>query len=178
MPKAWSLLTLDSDELQYAGNEGYPDVLTSHYAFDSTVPNHKAVSRGDLAVMRGSRMVLGVGWIESVSVRSGEKIRRRCPRCSKTGFKRRKTVSPEFRCGDCGLAFAKPVDETIDVDFFEAHYRGTFLSMEDEVPVSVLESAYINKATQHAIRELDLPKVRGLLTTILKPGQDFWRVAD
>lgn len=79
MAKAWSLLTLEPAERQYVANDGYPDVLYSHYAFDSTVPNHGAVSVGDLAVLRDGEVVLGTGWIDSVRVSGGQKRRLRCP---------------------------------------------------------------------------------------------------
>ena len=52
MVTAWSSLTLDEVDRQFAGNAGYEDDVSRHYCWDATVPNHAKVSRGDLAVLR------------------------------------------------------------------------------------------------------------------------------
>ncbi|MEU4550754.1 hypothetical protein [Micromonospora violae] len=115
MNRAWSLLTIDESERQFAGNLGYPDVLGSTYAWDSTVPNHRAVQPGDLAVLRNGSHVLGVGWIDDIQNETATKARRRCPRCGNTAFKTRKQLTPRYKCSPCQHLFDEPAQEQIDV---------------------------------------------------------------
>src|SRR5260370_19636315 len=45
--RAWVVLSF-ADKRSYAGNAGYQDEPESVYRYDSNVPNHKNVTRGDL----------------------------------------------------------------------------------------------------------------------------------
>ena len=174
MVRAWSLLTLEAGDRQYVANEGYPDVLDSHYAFDSTVPNHGAVSSGDLAVLRDGDVVLGLGWIDSVASTADKKRRRRCPRCTRTGFKHRKTLVPAYLCPHCSATFDDPVEEVLDVQVYVAQYARTFRPVDGVVTVADLQPAYRAKAVQHAIRELDMDAVRAILAGPLASADAYW----
>ena len=78
--QAW-LLLIFGDQRQYAGNIGYDDDPQSVYHYDSFVPNHKRVSQGDIALIRGTKKLLGMAIIEQIHSYKGYKLRLRCPEC-------------------------------------------------------------------------------------------------
>jgi hypothetical protein len=163
MATAWSFLTLDAPERQFAGNAGYDDVLTRHSSWDQTVPNHRRVSQGDLAVLRDSEFVLGIGWIDDIVVWKADKDRYRCPSCNRTGFKERRTMFPRFRC-TCGEQLDEPtVDRLTGVDHYRAYFGRTWSFMDVALTVDKLARAYLNNASQHAIREMDLRAVQEII---------------
>jgi hypothetical protein len=167
--KAWSFLQL-GPEAQFQGNSGYDDDLAKRYQWDSTVPNHGSVGSGDVAVVRNSSTALGLARIAAVDLRSGvPKIRRRCPRCSSTGFKRRQTIAPAFRCAVCHEEFDRPREEKITVDEYVARYDRGWWPLSR--PARELERAYLAHAKQHSIRELDPDELAAIL---LKWGFPVW----
>ncbi len=172
--RAWSFLTLEPADRQYVANDGYPDVLGAHYAFDSTVPNHGNVAEGDLAVMRDSAVVLGLGWIDDITVTSGQKLRLRCPNCTRTGFKRRARLTPTYHCPHCQSNFDDPAKESVEVEIFVAQYARTFRAMDARMPVAALAPAYTAQAVQHAIRELRVDAVQTALSSGAALGVAFW----
>jgi hypothetical protein len=101
--------------------------------------------------------VLGVSCIESIDLREGaEKVRRRCPNCGSTAFKGRAKQSPRFRCSGCRVEFDPPAEETISVTAYRAEYAAAWIALDGAVTTSELEPAYLARARQHAVRELDL----------------------
>jgi len=176
MARAWSFLTLNDSARQYVGNEGYADQLETHYTFDSTVPNHRSVSVGDLAVLRDTAVVLGVGWIDVIESAHERKYRLRCPTCSRTGFKHRRGLTPAFRCSSCGGVFDDPDREELDVVQFVARYSRTFAPADAVVPAVELGPAYHSRAAQHAIRELELDRVREILADAIGARPAYWDV--
>lgn len=58
--QAWALLSKSDENRVWESNDGYPDVLGSHYVYDTGVANHKRVSVGDLVVLRDSAIVHGI----------------------------------------------------------------------------------------------------------------------
>src|SRR5690349_3825065 len=99
---AWSLLTLTATA---HGITTYPDELGVRYVYDTTVPNGRHIVVGDLAVLRDNSIVFGAGWIDSIAVAAGRKIRLRCPGCGTTDFKIRLTRDPKYRCSQCRMEF-------------------------------------------------------------------------
>ncbi len=157
MTKCWSFLSLEDADRQFTGNAGYEDVISSYYSFDATVPNHRRVSVGDLAVIRDGAHFLGSGWIDHVDVWREDKARHRCPECGRTGFKKRTTIEPGYRCGDCRATFEQPtVDVLADIEHFRAQYSRTWQELDRTLLVKDHRSLYRSNATQHAIRELNL----------------------
>lgn len=178
MARAWSFLTLENRARQYEGNEGYGDQLDSHYPFDSTVANHGKPSPGDLAVLRDGQVVLGVGWIDLIDRSPGQKLRLRCPSCSKTGFKRRKSLTPAYHCSSCGATFDEPQRELLSVTQYVARYARTFAPVDGIVTVADLAPAYHGRATQHAIRELDLGRARAIFGSAVTQSEPYWDEAE
>lgn len=176
MTNAWSFLTLDPHDIQFVAHEShYSDVLGSQYPFDTTVPNHGSVAVGDLAVLRNSDVVLGIGWIDAVDVHMDQrKTRLRCPECRRTGFKRRRHLRPEYKC-PCGQAFDQPAEELVRIDVYVADYERTWQPADLDLSRRVLDEAYLSRANQQSIRRLDMAVIRGVLGPLLAPGEAWWQ---
>ena len=158
-PRAWSLLAL-GDARQFAGNDGYDDLVTKHYSYDSTVPNAKSVMRGDLAALRDSHGLIGVGWIEQIDDCPATKLRRRCPICRTTALKARLAKRPRYRC-DHGHEFDEAAEELLTVVRYRAHYATTWEPLSSLFAAHELAPLYRSGAQQHAIRELRFDAFRG-----------------
>lgn len=173
MNRAWSLLTIDESERQFGGNLGYTDVLGSRYAWDSTVPNHRAVQPGALAVLRNGSHVLGVGWIDDVQTETATKVRRRCPRCGNTAFKTRKQLTPRYKCSPCQNLFDEPAQEQIDVTVYICDYARTWRPTAD-LRVTEIAPAYLNRSAQQSIRPLDPELITQLFGQAYDSSLRWW----
>lgn len=160
--RTWSLISLEPEARQYGGNTGYSDEVQQVYRYDSSVPNHKQLAKGDLVFIRDSKHLLGVARIESISASTIKKTRRRCPVCGQTGIKRRKSNPVPWRCTK-GHEFQTPVEEVIDIVGFEARYEQSFVQTPKAVPISDLKAAAIRPNDQLSIEELDLSKIEQTL---------------
>lgn len=162
--RAWTFLTLTEAERQHGGNVGYDDAPDRYYSWDSTVANHSRPGANDVCALRDSIGVLGVSRIQHVQATPDvEKIRRRCPVCRSTAFKPRASRTPRFRCSACGAEFEAPNEETIVVTAYRAEYGDGWTAVDGAVTARELDSAYLARAQQHAIREIDLAKLDALL---------------
>lgn len=153
------------EEAAFQGNLGYPDDLERSYVWDSDVPNYSKISEGDLALLRDSEWALGVARVLRIDVEDGvDKIRRRCPnpQCRRTGFKRRKTLLPEYKCPYCHLEFDQPDEEQRVVTQYVARYDGAWWPLQSQMPFHVLDTAHLTRAAQHSVRELDADLLHAL----------------
>lgn len=171
--KAWSFLSRPETE---SGELYYADDLETQYVWDTTVANRDNVSVGDLAVVRDSDYVLGAGWIESIEKEQGPKTRYRCPYCSTTNPKPRRTKLPKYHCGECHQEFDDRVEDSITVTWYTATYSSTFQRTEPPAPIAAIRSLYLTHSHQQSIRELDADLVRPVLRK--RGGVDMlWRGA-
>ena len=156
--RAWSLLTIPDDERTHRGNAGYEDVLSHSYDYDSTVQRSRHVRKGDLVLVRNRKNGLGVSIIDSIERRPGTKARHRCPQpgCGSTDIKKRRTIVPLYRCGVCRFEFDDPRTEMIRITAYRANYGSRWQRLSPAPSIREFEGAYLNRAQQHAIRELDL----------------------
>ena len=168
---AWSLLSLTATA---HGMLTYPDELGVRYVYDTTVPNGRHITPGDLAVVRDNRSVLGAGWIDNIEAATARKIRYRCPQCTSTDFKYRSTQQFAYRCATCTTEFDVPAQEELEVRVFTANYSRTFRLTDRPFPVKALDTAYIGRSQQHAIRRLDVAQLRPVLETHLVTGAPWW----
>jgi ribosomal protein S27AE len=99
------LVLAAGEERQHAGNDGYDDHPSTHYSWDSTVPNCGRIAAGDLIVLWDKQHLLGASVIESVSATPSRKRRHRCTKCGLASFKERKTKRPRYLCFKCGSEF-------------------------------------------------------------------------
>ena len=170
---AWSLLSLTTTA---HGAPVYPDELGVRYVYDTAVPNGRYIVPGDLAVVRDNRIVFGAGWIDSIEATPGRKIRYRCPKCTSTDFKQRSKRQFAYRCAACTTEFDVPVEEELTVQVFTANYSRTWSPADWPFPVQALDSVYIAKAQQHAIRRLDVTQLRPVLEAHLVTGEPWWDI--
>ena len=168
---AWSLLTLTATA---HGAPTYPDELGVRYVWDTTVPNGRYISPGDLAVIRDNRIVFGAGWIDSIQATSGRKIRYRCPDCTSTDFKHRTRRQPSYRCASCTAEFDTPDEDELPVQVFTANYSRTWRLADHPFPESALDTAYVSRSQQNAIRRLDVDSLRPVLDARLVTGDPWW----
>ena len=168
---AWSLLSLTSTA---HGVLAYPDELGVRYVYDTMVPNGRYIAVGDLAVVRDNRVVLGAGWIDSIEVVPGSKVRYRCPNCTSTDFKYRIKKDHAYRCAQCTTEFDVPAEEELTVQVSTANYSRTFRPADRPFPVQALDAVYIAKSQQHAVRRLDVTRLRHVLEAHLVTGEPWW----
>lgn len=166
---AWSLLSFGEDR-HFQGNTGYADVLESSYAYDSSVQNSAGPAKGDLVVVRGKKWAFGVGWVQAVEEEAGvTKIRKRCPECRATGFKRRTRLVPQFLCLRCRHEFDVPKEEEIVVTAYVADYAGTWRPLDGAITAEDLNGVALNDSKQQSIRPLDRAAVERMLVGLHVP---------
>jgi hypothetical protein len=151
--RTWSLLSLEDGERQFHGNDGYDDVFGLRYSFNSRVPNSQWIQTGHVGVVRDGRQFLGWGIIHRVTETLGTAEVKRCPRCNQTGFKRRTTMTPVFRCS-CSALFDDPVVEIAEARLYVAEFGDDWKVLTSPLLVSENELLYLSRAFQHAIREM------------------------
>src|SRR5689334_8841322 len=108
MAGAWLVLAA-GDDRQHGGNDGYADEPSTTYTWDDTVPNHAALEPGDALAIWDKRGLIGASVIERIDTGTAEKTLYRCPTCRGAHIKRRRTLSPAWRCFRCAENFEKPL---------------------------------------------------------------------
>ncbi|SFP67072.1 HNH endonuclease [Actinomadura madurae] len=139
------------------------------------VPNGRAVSVGDLVVLRDKAWVLGLAWVDEIASGPGKKIQQRCTACSATAIKRRRTRSPAFKCSRCGAEFEEPVTQELDVTVFEADYGRTWRPLTPVVPVKRIRPYFPNNSGQQSIRPMNLEALRTELADDAGLGPTWWQ---
>ncbi|WP_278314779.1 hypothetical protein [Lolliginicoccus levis] len=151
--RGWMLLSL-ADSRSHAGNDGYDDEAARYYSWDSTVPNHDAVSVGDLVVVWNRIGVVGMSVVDDVTTGPGQKKRNRCPFCSSTSIKIRLKKQPKHRCADCRKDFETPRTEMIDVEQYRSDHAGRWRSLDGMFSAAEMRSFGVQPQSQHSIRPL------------------------
>jgi hypothetical protein len=177
--RAWVFVMKSDAERSWAANRGYDDYAGIYYSYDSNVGNCKQVSKGDLIVVREDDHVAGWGFIEFIEVfPNSQKEISRCPKCNKTNFSRRKTISPANKCSACKFEFndidARVTLETVTA--YRAYYANTWTEAARPVFRTELEEIIKTQDTFNAIRPLDRDKLPEFLDTI--SGRDVDLVVD
>lgn len=167
-------MAVDVIDRQFAGNLGYADMIDQRYAWDSNIANARRLQAGDLAVVRNKRYLLGIGWIDEVTAVNGQKIQRRCPTCNLTGFKPRKQLTPAFWCPTCKAAFEAPVEQVLSVTLYTAEYARSWRPVPGQITARSLIDSYIGGNPRHAIRQVDLEHLPGLLSGPADIGPLWW----
>ncbi|MEU4514029.1 HNH endonuclease signature motif containing protein [Nonomuraea wenchangensis] len=178
--RAWGLLTVEASDLQFGGNLGYEDVLGEKYLWNNTVANGKAVQPGDLVLLRGKKLALGIAWVDEITTGPGKKVQQRCPQCRSTAIKPRKSAkysSVPFRCSEspCGASFRDPVVEVLDVTIYEADYGRTWRPFDRPVLISRIKPFFLNNSGQQSIRPMNLDGLRAELGTESGLGPTWWK---
>ncbi|WP_172976556.1 HNH endonuclease [Roseivivax sp. THAF40] len=158
------------EDRQYGGNVGYEDDLERLYKYDSKVPNHKNVAKGDLIILRGKQSVFGIATIKKIKKNRGLKVLKRCPECGITSIRYRPSKQPKWRCDNGKHEFEEPISTEIEVDLFEAEFGETFSPLNDEITITDLRSITIKRNDQLAIQQLNLQSLEKLIK--INPGAD------
>lgn len=172
--RAWSFLSLERTARLGVTEAAYPDELGVRYVYDTRVAHHADVHVGDLAVIRDDKVVLGAGWIDGIQIATGYKIRQRCPVCHSTNYKFRFKAQPPFRCAACSSEFEQTDKKEVSVRTYTADYSGAWRPADSMFPVTELSSAYVSRAAQHSIRQLNTDRLRSLLNGHLVISDLWW----
>jgi hypothetical protein len=151
-------------ESQYAGNEGYQEDPRSYYEYDSNVGNCRQLKVGDQVVICTRSEVLGQAIIEAIEDSPDTKIVRRCPICSNSNLKMRKTRTPLYRC-DNKHEFDEPIVRHVNVTKFTARYGGTFQPIAGSVDARTAKQSSLTPRGRSSIRPID-PTVLRLLVPV------------
>lgn len=166
MNKRYWLLLEKSDETRISkGIEGYKDKTGEVYHYDSLVPNHKQLAKGDLIVLRKEDEILGIGAVSDVIKESDAKLHRRCPVCASTDIRERTTKTPQWKCGRCAHEFQEPTESIVDVESYQARLDG-FTRLNSPPAVAEVKRCALNGdglSSQLSIMELDPRRVQDLL---------------
>ena len=177
--RAWVFVMKSDAERSWAANRGYDDSAGYHYSYDSNVGNSRQVSVGDLIVVREDNHVAGWAFIEHIEVtENSPKEIVRCPKCRKTNFSRRKTITPANKCSSCRWEFEDDeayVSEEL-VTAYRAFYYNTWTEAARPVFRTELEKIIKTRDTFNAIRPIDRDKLMPFLDTI--SGRDVDLVVD
>lgn len=174
--KAWVFVMKSDAERSWAANRGYDDSAGIYYSYDSNVGNCRQVAVGDLIVVREDNHLAGWGFVEFIEVTENTpKEIVRCPKCKKTNFSRRKTISPANKCGSCKYEFEE--DQAFvsieNVTAYRAYYANTWTEAARPVSRTEIEPIIKTRDTFNAIRPLDREKLTPLLETISGKGIDL-----
>jgi ribosomal protein L37AE/L43A len=135
--------------------------------------HHASVKVGDLAVVRDDKVVLGTGRIDVIQTGTAFKVRPRCPSCRSTNYKFRRSAALAFRCSACMTEFADTDESDVrQVRTYVADYSASWRPADTFFPASALSDAYVNRAVQHSIRQLELHALGPILRSYLMP--DAW----
>jgi hypothetical protein len=165
MARAWTLISI-TEGRQYGGNLGYDDDPTTVYRYDSSVPNHLRLAKGDLVFVRDRDRVLGMARIEKIKVGTGVKTRLRCPVCNTPQIKERHEKAPRWRCVS-GHVFESATEEQVQVATYDAQFDGHYVELNNALRVSELKSAATRPSDQLSIEEVD---IRGIADRIGSAG--------
>jgi hypothetical protein len=148
---AWLVLAA-GEERQHAGNDGYDDHPSTHYSWDSTVPNCERIAAGDLIVLWDKQQLLGASVIESVRSDPGRKLRYRCPVCSLASFKERKTKRPRYLCFKCHSEFDEPDSREDDITTYRSEHGAAWADLNGMLSGEELRRLCVSESSQLSIR--------------------------
>ncbi len=167
------LVTSQSKEiLGWVGNDGYDDNPDTHYSFDSKVANGKRIQLGSYLVLKRDGVIVGIGLVHSLEVKSGMKTLRKCPHCDRQALEKRKS---DYRCVNCKLSCEESQiqRETIHVSEFRASYGNAWVESKNLTSGSQFEEVLDNHDIQSAVRVMShesLEKALKLLRIEALPG--------
>jgi len=178
-PTAWLALTV-SGKREHGGNDGYPDVPSSSYHWDSTVPHSAAIKAGDLIALWDKHTLLGVSVIEEIATLQVQKPIYKCPRCETSSIKTRSIQRPTYRCYGCKHQFDIAIRQDKEVTSYASHHEAAWIDLGGVLSDRELRQLCTTPGTQHSFRKLDWPafveaidhRVRGFALPLLNTTQE------
>lgn len=160
------LLFEKSDETRVSkGIDGYKDATGESYCYDSLVPNHLKVAKGDFIVLRKENEIVGIGAIGDIAEKEDVKLHRRCPSCGSTDIRERSTLLPKWKCGKCAEEFSEPNETITAVRSYVAEIN-EFVKLNAPPSVTAVKMCAAGGSgvgSQLSMLCLDPKKVRNLL---------------
>ena len=150
---AWLLMT-GGDNRQHGGNAGYDDQADVYYTWDSTVPNHAQVQRGDPIAIWDKHKLLGVSVIEEIDRVTIEKLLFKCPHCGMAGIKARRTMAPRYKCYKCKGVFDTPESQVATVTEYRSRHDAAWTSLDSLLAGSDLRELCESPRSQLSLRRL------------------------
>lgn len=160
---AWLLLAVGS-ERAFGGNDGYADELSASYLWDSTVPNHSRLEIGDTILLWDKKESIGLSTIRAIDVSLGAKDLHRCFFCNASNIKKRKRLTPLYKCGVCKREFDDP-DTTRDVPVtkYRTMHATGWLFIEGYLAGAQLRGLCESPRSQHSLRRMNWSKLESAL---------------
>ncbi len=162
MPKrekvAFLVISKSPGNVSWAGNDGYSEIPTRYYAFDSKVANSRNVVPGVLVVVRRDELVLGIGRIHTLDSTITSKVSRRCPKCRTHSLDKRKN---DYRCTTCKVAYLEGdiLTEVSEVISYRAYFEKSWAPSTRTVTGKDVEPIVVRKDKQSSIRGLAEPEL-------------------
>ena len=164
--RGWLCISKDRESLVRAG-DGYEEILGDYYVWDSTVQRSDDIQKDDvIAIWNDRDGLLGASWVEDIDIEQSFKIQHHCPLCKKTDVRKRKVLTPSFRCASCRAEFDEPKSIEIPVKVFRARYSAGWVPVETSVSAAECRLLSINPKSQHSLRELDLTKFHRFIASL------------
>lgn len=163
--RAFLALSKSPGNVSWAGNDGYSEIPTRYYTFDSKVANSRYLVPGVLIIVRRDDLLLGIGRIHTLDSTVTQKIARKCPTCSTQTLDRRKN---DYRCTTCKLTFLDDqiVTASVEVVSFRAYFEKSWIPASRKVTGKDAEPLLYRNDKQSAIRglsETELLEIANLL---------------
>jgi hypothetical protein len=153
-PTAWLALTV-SGKREHGGNDGYPDVPSSSYRWDSTVPHSAVIKAGDVIALWDKRALLGVSVIEEIATTQIQKSIYKCPSCQNSSIKTRNVQRPTYRCYGCKHEFEIPIRQDKEVTSYASQHEAAWIDLQGVLSGRELRKLCFIPGTQHSFRKLD-----------------------
>ena len=165
---AWLMLAKEASKRV---SEGYDDQPSTHYSWDSTVPNHGNVQAGDVIVLWDSKKLLGLSIIEAISQGESTKQTPYCPKCEKADVAERKKLLPRFKCWKkfCRYTFENPHWKTKEVKTYRSQHESAWISADGLLSANELRPLCVKPKSQNSLRELDWEKLKKALSNASEP---------
>ncbi|HJD84147.1 HNH endonuclease [Kitasatospora aureofaciens] len=148
---AWAVLAVQ--ERKRAGS-GYDDQPSTHYSWDSTVPNARNLQVGDPIVLWDRETLLGMSVIEAIEVGDGEKDTPFCPFCKLANVAPRKTLTPVYKCWKCRKEFDEPGWTHKVIKTYRSRHEAGWIDLRGVLTASQVRKLCVSEDSQHAMREL------------------------
>lgn len=167
---AWLVLAAGEDRSR-ASNDGYDDFPSSHYSWDSKVPNHKGPQPGHVIVLRDKNRLLGASVIESIAHGKGKKATYRCEKCGSSKVEPRATVLPPIKCYSkgCGAEFDRLPPVMVDVVTYRTKHDVDWMDLYGRMSSKQLRDLALQPTSQHSIRELDYDRFHEAIGSVPAP---------
>ncbi|SEQ63275.1 HNH endonuclease [Lentzea xinjiangensis] len=159
---AWLMLAAGDDRAR-ASNDGYDDDPSSHYSWDSTVPNHAKPAEGHVIVLWDKKHLLGASVIEKIDRGRAPKDIHSCPRCDKARIEFRTTLLPRIKCYNCGHEFDEPKTRTADVDTYRTRHDAGWIDLAGRLDGARLRELCVSPKSQLSLRPLDYDRFRAAI---------------